>query len=217
MISIFIFGRIYEHNYNYIFFRQIKSILFPLHQINSKPFLTGQIESTGISGLKSSKKESKSDFYQNINLISQLISPLIWLLLYIPALKTNIVYKSKIFISTKIGNIYKSYIDLFKPETHQINFGILLGIHFAMAVTAIRLSEFKVKFTYCRRLLKAEKCLNLNQGLKSTFLKAMWFVQTFIHGPWSLLELYNHQRRDRNSEAKPEVAATKPETKLKKT
>ena len=38
------------------------------------------------------------------------------------------------------------------------------------------------------------------RGIQSTFVKIMWFIQTSIHGVWSLVELYNRDTRTLKSE-----------------
>jgi len=108
-------------------------------------------------------------------MVAQVISPMLWVFFYLPAMKGKVIKHSKLFTATYIGGLYKSYIDSMYNEYHCIILGIMMGVHLSQAITAIKLCEFR--------------------GVQSAFIKAMWFVQTFIHGIWSLFEISNHQKR----------------------
>lgn len=128
-----------------------------------------------ILDIKPSKSDTVNDFYQNINMLAQLFAPIQWLFFYIAAMKANLIKKATIFTSTRLGGLYLDYIGYFRAEHHCILLGIIVGIHIGMAFSSWRMAEYR--------------------GIKSTFVKIMWFIQTSIHGVWSLVELYNRDTR----------------------
>ena len=89
------------------------------------------------------------DFYTNINMVAQVISPMLWVFFYLPAMKGKVIKHSKLFTATTIGAMYKrlvwelliglyfcsSYIDSMHNEYHCIILGIMIGVHLSQAVT----------------------------------------------------------------------------------
>ena len=69
----------------------------------------------------------------------------------------------------------------------------MIGVHLSQAVTGTSLYFFTEKILHTTLYLAIKLCEF--RGVKSAFIKGMWFVQTFIHGIWSLFEISNHQKR----------------------
>ena len=77
--------------------------------------------------------EKAEDFYQNINMVAQLVAPLQWLFFYIAAMKSSLIRKAKVFNTTRLGALYLAYIEYFRQEHHCILLGIVVGAHIGMA------------------------------------------------------------------------------------
>lgn len=87
----------------------------------------------GTFALRPPQDENGNDFYQNINMLAQLVAPLQWLFFYIAAMKSNLIRKAKVFNTTRLGALYLAYIDRFRQEHHCILLGIVVGLHIGMA------------------------------------------------------------------------------------
>ena len=62
-----------------------------------------------INSIEMKKKEQPEldDFYTNINMVAQVISPMLWVFFYLPAMKGKVIKHSKLFTATYIGGLYK--------------------------------------------------------------------------------------------------------------
>ena len=97
----------------------------------------------GILDIKPSKSDTVNDFYQNINMLAQLVAPIQWLFFYIAAMKANLIKKATIFTSTRLGGLYLDYIEYFRAEHHCILLGIIVGAHIGMAFSC-KLSHISI-------------------------------------------------------------------------
>ena len=71
--------------------------------------------------MKKKEQPELDDFYTNINMVAQVISPMLWVFFYLPAMKGKVIKHSKLFTATYIGRLNSGIFGIFKLSACKLN------------------------------------------------------------------------------------------------